>query len=235
MARVQYGAMITELIGSIGGTTFQSNRSGFIARTRSGTQKNITSKQTIAEALFTKWLQNWQDLTLAQQQVWDAFALITPKPDRFGTSKMLTGLNWYTSINVLLDTVAQAPRTTPPIPVVTAAWINDVFEASLNDIIIEHITSPVPAATSAMFFLTPPLKRTTTSFRRHLRLVHIINTITGDPVNLTTQWETVFGQTWPPAGKADGFKIGVMVVQVHNFRGISSLAFLDITPFTAGP
>ena len=46
MARVEYGAIVTDLTGSIGGTTFQRNSSGAIARSRAYTPVNPSQQQS---------------------------------------------------------------------------------------------------------------------------------------------------------------------------------------------
>lgn len=235
MARVQYGAMITELTGSIGGTTFQRNRSGNIARTRSGTPKSITPLQSQAETTLMVSLKNWQNLTLAEQIAWDVFAIANNKTDRFGTVKVLTGLNWFTSVNISLELVGLVTITVPPVFGVTLPYNLTSFIVDQNKISIQQTPPLSPFKNGLLIFFTPPMSRTTTSFRRQLRLVSAVPQAPATEIDLTAFYETAFNMVWPWNATAGQFRIGVMVVAVEELAGITSIATLDITENVFAP
>lgn len=235
MAKVQYGAMITELTGSIGGTTFQRNRSGNIARTRSGTPKSITPKQSASERILANNLVDWQNLTLLEQQAWDTFATANPKTDRFGTVKTLSGLQFFTSVNISLELVSHTEIIIPPSFQVTLPYNLTTFTVDDVKIGIQQTAPLSEFKDGLLIFFTGPLKRTTTSFRRHLRLVAATSVSPATFLNLTTFYESAFNMTWPWAGVPGGYRIGCMIVSVEELSGITSLAVLDITSNVLSP
>ena len=84
MAKVTYGALVTEINGSIGGITFQTNRAGTIARIRPASFRSRTGKQNTEIANFTSLIAGFSALTLAQKQAWDTFASVHTKETKFG-------------------------------------------------------------------------------------------------------------------------------------------------------
>jgi len=169
LAKVTYGSIITEINGSIGGITFQTNRAGTIARLRPATFRSRSGKQNTEIANFTSLIAGFSELSLADKATWDAFALAHTKETKFGETRTLTGQNWYVSSNghreqLGLARIDVAPMFQMPIG-------NDNFSLVVDATKIE-ITKNNPLSpndTSLLFWGTPPIRRTTTSLRSELR------------------------------------------------------------------
>jgi len=99
MARVVYSVPVTELIGSIGGSTFQSNRSGYIVRSLPQVRKKRTYSQTLHVRLFSYISQLYRDLSGANKLLWDAFAIANPHINLWNESKTVDGCRWFININ----------------------------------------------------------------------------------------------------------------------------------------
>lgn len=114
MARVEYGAMITSLTGSVGGWTFQSNRAGNYVRSRPKAFKAPTNKQSLQQSKLIGSITGWRALAPAQKTLWDDYALLFTKESLYGQTTTLTGFNWYTSINETLAMIGEPTVDVPP-------------------------------------------------------------------------------------------------------------------------
>lgn len=239
MAKVQYAAPVTSLSGSIGGWTFQTNRSGNIVRLR---PKGLQSPSPLQSASITTHLQlvsAFTELTPLQKQDWDDFSVAHTHEDRFGTTRTLTGQNWFISINrnrLLLNLgILNAP------PMFFLPIGNANFTIVIDDTKIE-ITKSAPQSpndTAFKIFTTPPLGRATTSLQSSLRLTKVIDTIPFTTVDITSDWEATHGCDWPPSPVANRFTIGIQMQLVRITSGIdeagnTQLGFLCDPPVGVG-
>ena len=133
MARIQFGALITEITGSIGGFTFQKNRSGSIVRLRPSGTKKVSEKQSVQRAKHLSFLSLWQNLTFLQKSSWNDFAVLHPKINSFGQEKVLSGLNWFESVNQNLQAIGQSIVSVPPVYALPTAPENYVFIVSATE------------------------------------------------------------------------------------------------------
>lgn len=99
MARVVYGSGVTEFIGSIGGLTFQSNKSGFTVRNRPHVPKVRTPSQLNQIQKFSHWSQRFRELGSTDKAQWQDYADNYSYTDYWGRSKPLTALQWYLVVN----------------------------------------------------------------------------------------------------------------------------------------
>lgn len=231
MARVEYGAMITNLKGSVGGFTFQENSSGAIVRARPQQKITPTPKQTTAQALHATMLNGWQRLTLAQKQAWNTYAAANTKTNAFGQVKTLTGQNWFESINVIFDQMGIATVNTPPSHSVPSA--PPAYTINITDMVIEVIFNPnyQPTDEDLQIWTTPPIRRASEALQNQYRLTSIV---TGDDygtIDLTSDWEATHSIPWPPAANTACFTIGIMVRSCSRNSGICSVGTRNIDGF----
>lgn len=74
MARIQTGALISDIRGSIGGTTFQRNASGLVAHNKMSLPNFSTNAQTARRNLLASLQQSWMSLTAARRLAWQTWA-----------------------------------------------------------------------------------------------------------------------------------------------------------------
>src|SRR3972149_7623759 len=97
MARITF--TLGTIKGSIGGLTFQGNTSGSIIRQRPAPRKSSTLKQQASHANFLFLLKAWQDIAQDDRDLWNTYASLHEKINKTGESKLLTGMNWFISVN----------------------------------------------------------------------------------------------------------------------------------------
>ena len=125
MAIFKMGAIVTEIVGSIGGTNFRRGvNNGIISNKSFGGTKNklLLNKQLGAIATIFK---AWRGLDPELQDAWNAEALNFLFPDKFGVQKNLTGRQLYSKMNVQLlvtgDSIVDPTGMSSDVAVLTMA------------------------------------------------------------------------------------------------------------------
>jgi len=232
MARIQYGSGVIDIKGSIGGCTFQHNRSGSIVRARPKGQRISTEGQQKSHLDQNNYLREWQLLDLPLKQEWNDYADVWEREDLFGNLRRLTGLNWFSSINRNRVSCGLSIVTTPPMHILPESVPSYCLCITEADITINFSEPFNPLDTSLFVRSTAPFKRVSQSIASDLRL----NTIFSSPpwlsVTLTSGWIKAHGIPWPPAVAPHDFYIGVMVQTVHKKSGIASVGLMQINEVT---
>lgn len=222
MARVQFGSGVTSIVGSIGGNTFQSNRSGYIIRSRGFTRKQVTPKQVTAMNAYQYYLYLWSLLTLVEKQSWDTLALAHTKTDKFGQIKTLSGFNWFVSVNYMQVLCGFSPLNTAPVYAAPSSVPNYTVNASITKLQLIIDTPQTITDNFAIIRATPPINKTTTSFQKQLKFISVIQSDYWDNVDITSDWENATGYSWPPSFDVNKFQIGIMIQSVNINSGVTS-------------
>jgi hypothetical protein len=101
MARIVYGAIATEIRGSIGGSTFQGNAYGFTIKNKPNMARLQSVSQNEKHRLVTLISQFWFSLTQAKRDHWTAFALAHPVASKHNPSAVLTGYTYFLKYNLI--------------------------------------------------------------------------------------------------------------------------------------
>lgn len=221
MAKVQYAAPISAISGSIGGWTFQTNRSGSIIRLKPKGKKLPTGKTSDEVSEMIRLVAAFTELTPMQKEDWDDFSLVNTHEDRFGNVNTLTGQNWFISINRNRLILGLGILNSPPLATLPDG--SALFTLDIDDTKIEVIkTAPIsPVDTAYKIFTTPPLNRSTTSLQSALRFTKLLDTIPYNPIDIKADWVSVHGCGWPPGGGDARFTIGVQLQPVRISTGIT--------------
>lgn len=110
MATIKLSAIVTEIAGSVGGTTFRRFANGTIMQNKvSGASKNRLLNNPALPGLTTI-INQWSVLAQATRDLWIAQALLFQFPDKFGILKNLSGRQLY----IKLNSQAKFSGFTPP-------------------------------------------------------------------------------------------------------------------------
>jgi len=102
MAVFKLGAFITDIVGSIGGTTFKRGPGSQIIMNKNfGASYNKLIQNKQLNPIATIW-KNWNLLSSSLRSLWDDEALNFEFPDKFGTMKNLTGRQLFSKLNIQL-------------------------------------------------------------------------------------------------------------------------------------
>lgn len=235
MAKVQFAAPVTSINGSIGGWTFQTNRSGNIVRLKPKGLKQPSTLQSRSIATQLQLIAAYNELTPTQKIDWDDFAVANTHQDRFGVTRTLTGQNWFISINrnrLLLDLNI---LNSPPVHLLPNGNANFTMVVDVTKIEITKLAPTNPADTSFKIFMTPPLGRSTTSLQSSLRLIKVIPAGPFTTVDLTAEWVAVFRCPWPPSASANRFTLGVQLQLIRTSTGITTAGNTQLTALIDPP
>ena len=116
MATIKLGATVSDIRGSIGGTTFSRNGGGAYAKARiKGTNPN-TAAQQLVRSIISGMIGFWAALTAQVRTDWGVYASQVPFINRLGDSINLSGYNMFCRTKALLELIggtmpAAAPTT----------------------------------------------------------------------------------------------------------------------------
>lgn len=131
MALIQVGAGVTDIRGSIGGTTYSRSAAGLIARARRKGVNPNTPAQTSARARVSLLAEAWNSTLTAQQRAdWRDYAAGTPGTNKLGQTITLSGLNMFIAVNAIRRECALALVAAAPLELGMAVSTPLVFTAS---------------------------------------------------------------------------------------------------------
>lgn len=229
MARVQLGGLITDIKGSVAGWTFHANSSGLIVRSRSGTGKSGTPKQFLARQTPNEYASLWQALTLTEQASWNTFAAAHTRTTPFGTTKTITGYNWFQSINWNLLSVGSSFITSAPSYTAAVAVTSYTLSFTATTITLTFGSSYNPANSGILVWTTSPLTRVSASLRSSFRSTLISTATPFTSIDITSAWESTHGLTWSTVAAFAVFNIGTMVQSIEKTSGIASTGLIVVS------
>jgi hypothetical protein len=195
MARVTYGESITEYAGSIGGITYQKNRSGNIAKLRSNPTVNPSPYQSIYQTQFAMLVALWPTLSLPNKIDWDDHAAAHKHTTPWGAEKTLSGYQWFLLCNILRLHYHPAPILTP------GAWVPpsppEPFTIETSSTYIRAAWDPPDIFTHMLGYISLPLRQSSLKLRRSLFFRGY--KVVGSPVtnwDFTSFFETLANVTW---------------------------------------
>lgn len=101
MANVRFGGGVTEMAGSIGGTTFARGPHGAYARARVTPVNPSSAFQQAVRTLMAAAASAWHSLSDAERAAWALYAGNTPTVNKLGEQTFLSGFQWYCACNSL--------------------------------------------------------------------------------------------------------------------------------------
>lgn len=101
MARVKYGALVSEISGSIGSVTFQKSNFGNTLRTKPRARRSGTNTQLVCRNYMMQLHQAWAAMSDAQRILWDRFITFSNARIRRDKGVLLTGHSLFIQYNFL--------------------------------------------------------------------------------------------------------------------------------------
>jgi len=196
MARVTYGALITELTGSIGGITFQRNSSGNIARLKPNMPVNPSLSQQSQQKFLISLVTAWSALSDADKTSWETFALAHDHVTEWGEEKTLNGFQWFISSGLNMKSMSLAPLSTAPGWTTIDALPDFVLSASAISLLCTWDPAVDVTGYRVHFYATPPIRQSSLKLRRSNFVIRKVNIDSLTTQELITYYQTLFGVTW---------------------------------------
>lgn len=157
MAKVKYGAAVSELRGSISGATYSRNAGGSYVRARISPVQPNSARQAAAKSLFSAGVNTWTNtLSGAERVLWAQYAASVPYVDVFGQQRYYSGQQRYVQAFVAavnagrsVASVAAAPSTYTEAENVTVANLSLEQGAAVADGTANVVNAAAPAEAAA--------------------------------------------------------------------------------------
>jgi hypothetical protein len=147
MAKIKFGAVITDSRGHIGGITYAWTRFGNVARRLvTPTRRQTPASQESRSRFMTLSKRWWSTLSPTERDDWRALAAANPRPNLWGDEYPLTGHQLFIGINSLLDQAGYPiVDTAPADQVVTGLSSLTITAAAPDELELTFTPSPLPA------------------------------------------------------------------------------------------
>jgi len=222
MARITYGALITNIAGSIGGVTFQCNSSGAIAKLRSRSNKSSTPDQVARHSVLANLVSLWSTLSAVQQTAWNAIAAANVHISPWGESKQLNGYQWFISCNSNNILCGYAIILAAPAYASIAPPNTFSLGISATNFNINIATGWNPGTDKILIYASPPMRQTSINLRRNLLL---LTSYTGGNINqynIRAAYVAKFNIIWADFYNVPGHSIYIRARQIQTDTGMSS-------------
>jgi hypothetical protein len=142
MANIKLGAIITNIAGSVGGSTFRRTQRGIILYNKQGRQIKSAFAQNSVKNRLGAILSSWSFLDGATRSDWEDLAPLYPQKNKFGDDVTLTGRQFYTKLNTQLIPVRESVDLATFNDVVFLGVVESVsLDMGANDFIIVFSTT----------------------------------------------------------------------------------------------
>lgn len=214
MALITTSALVSDINGSIAGTTFQRTQGGLCMRNKTITRNPNTSFQQSNKVNLNTIQNAWSNLTDAQREQWNQFAIYRGIKQKKSLSRNISGqqvfirenslrasMNGYGAIfnNPIHSTPVMAVPPVPPI--VTATVIN------FGDFEINYDTVLVSATQSILMWISAPIKSSQKSNNIKRNMIKVTS-VDGTAQIVTAYYTSVFGRI-PEVGQFISIEIGL--------------------------
>jgi hypothetical protein len=222
MARVVYGAEITELIGSIGGMTFQRNSSGTIARLKPNSPVNPSPIQGIQQNSLAQLVALWPTLTPLQKASWDALAAAHDHINPWSETKTLNGYQWFLSCNLYCTLAGDAIQVTAPAYAPPAPPSAFTLTASAFNLSCEFGVAYTAVPDHLFIYLSLPIRANSLKLRRSFYLVSVDDAFNNASLILTALFESLANVTWADFFNSSNSNIICRLLRVKADTGMNS-------------
>jgi hypothetical protein len=195
MAKIEYGAIITNISGHLGGAGFASGPNGPYMRIHRAGHQARSAKQSIVKSLFSVTSQAWRGLDPAERISWKTLA------GSLGKSAFGFRLFSHYYLDALHSGIT--PATSAPDPNSGFRVADPNFTISRSpDLLQFSYTGTIGVNESVLIFAGPPLSAGVSFSTKGLRLIKVCRAADTSPVNLTTAYSNTFGFLFQPGSQA---------------------------------
>ena len=229
MARITYGSIVTEINGSLGGTTFQRNGYGYTAKNKAGMVRPFTEYQKYVQSVMALAVKAWKTEPQTTRDSWNTWASVNPRYAKHDLTRQLSGqacfVKWHFYrflSSYYIDVSPQLVIPAQPEITLTLKTNGTLFNID--------ITCPSTAeAWNLYFFLSRPLPASQTFLGTKARFVLFTTDLT-QTRDIATEYISRFGSL-PAVGDIIGLQYvrameegGQVNTRVQQFITVSAIS-----------
>ena len=204
MGKVIYSPLVTQVSGSVGGTTFARNASGHSARARTKGVNTRTPKQDTAKHYLSSMAGLWRTMDAGERTSWVVAATSRPYTDTLGHTQHYSGfqLFMYYNLNLVAEEVGDVVCTAPALISFPIWGIDEVVivvggSFTFTTFTVNMKKTDVGASSTDLtwlLFATPPMSNgVSRPGRSNFRYVGKSNTF-GSAISFSTEMNALFGK-----------------------------------------
>jgi len=214
--QVKLGPVVSDAVGSIGGTTFQRSFLGAQVRTKPLPTRRRSRSTNTVRGYIGQFSHTWRTLSQADRDKWQVEADAQVWYNKFGDVIRGKGYWLYMRCNQYLSILAAAPRTVPDtnfaITAITGLAVAGATAAALT--MTWSAPTPTQASTTWLVFATAPMSPGRSQQFGRLRLITTVAAGTASGVVLTASYNSKFG-----GGQKAGDRSFFLCLPVNNRGG----------------
>jgi hypothetical protein len=227
MAKIQWGALVVDGSGKLGGHVFTRNRQGSAMRTRSIPINRRSTTQITQRSEFTTLSQNWRNLTNPQRTAWNNAAQDFTKSTSLAKKYHSTGKNYYFTVNANILLTGGTVITSPPVETSPAGILTVVIAtATAAALSVTYTPTPVATANAYLIEATRGISPGIGSPGKTFRKITVLSAAAASPYDAFSKYVIVFGT--PIVGKNIWVRI-TPIETVSGIRGLPVEAFLIVS------
>lgn len=215
MARVTYGALVTDIRGSLGGTTFQRNKYGSSAKNKSNPGNSGTTFQTGIRQAVRYVTQLWSQLSETDRNLWNSFATTYPQPVKNNPSVNMSGYAVFLKFNVLWYMRVGYTANTPSFTLSTLPTISPTIQLSGGFLFFNDNSATTDLLTVLMFSVSAPIRQSINYAKNRVRYMGFCYA-SGDGLNFETAYSNQYGRL-PVVGDWVFLKVSPMGLNAPYF------------------
>lgn len=220
MAIVQVGELISSIRGSVGGVTFRNSKSGIVALSRPIGHKATTQKGYISRNNLQDLIIGYRELGNDSKDNWIEYADLYTKVNMFGNTRILSGFNWFTSMNYYREFCGLSVFVNPPVHVLPTAvpeWTVTNEEDGININIGEM---EIVGDEYFIWYISNVYNLDSTALTSQLRIGGFQLTEQEISINITEDFDSITGLVYSDIVSTGIFNIGVGLRVFNGTSGI---------------
>ena len=219
MAKIKFGAIVTDIRGSIDSVTYSRSRYGAYARKKVTPVNPATVAQSAARAIFGAASSLFRSLGSSVVDAWNAVAPEYSRANIFGDNLPLSGSTLFTKLKTQLMVAGITTDPDAISPVTVPVLEAGALDADKSDNSIELSSVPATNANQVIVaYATAPYSPGKTFVPRSaFRLVAVrpVSTATGS-FDLSAEYITVFGNAIANAAVGQKVTVAAKFVDTRN-------------------
>ena len=225
MAIIKFGLAVSDIRGSVAGTTFSSGTYGAYARRKAVPTNTNTPAQGLVKSDFATLSSSWRGLTPEQRETWITQAPNYTRVNAFGDNVPLTGQSLFmrANLNLIAAGLATIVECLPPVEL--AAPIVSGMDFDLTAGTLEFLqVGPVPNAVAYIL----KAGNATSAGKKYASKSSLRNMKTLAPAtaladqNIAAEWQTIFGSSMPTGLAGSGVRMQITAVSATTGQSLNS-------------
>lgn len=197
MAKINFGNIVADARGKVGGIVMSKNKSGAYVRTKVTPANPRSSAQMTVRSTFGALAQAWSGtLSSGDRATWTAFAQTYPRRNIFGNVVTLNGLNQYVANNQVVSLLGnEVNNDAPPSSSIDPA----IYAPTWTTLTSTEVKATVTTGSTAIdatcwIFATRPLPPGRAPKKSDYRLINAnLSVSAGGVLDLSAAYVAVFG------------------------------------------